>query len=466
MIKRVVWYFMAVILLTLAIGMTLFAVAVHHYYYDGIAKALISHAQTAKKLYNRFHPYMDDYTNDNPMISILTNFDYKNAELDILNAEGQTLGSTTGFKKTGIVRIDRQVYAGKSVQKIETVPTTGEKVMSVYYPMMVNNKLYILRFITSLTMVQTILKELYLTTIGVAILIAAFVFLISLRLARSIVDPIERITTVASEMAKGQFENRVEEIYRNELGNLARTLNYMADEIVKTERLKNEFISSITHDLRTPLTGIKGWSETMLIASDFDHQILEEGLKVINNETNRLILIVEDLLDFSKIQANSIRLQNAVVRVSDLVGNVVRSFAVKAKDKGIKLTSTIKAKATVIGDHYRLEQVLTNIVDNAIKYNREGGEVAVVVTSKEDAVTIAVKDSGIGIPKEHLPNITQSFYQVAATAEKGSGLGLAIAKNIIDLHHGQLAIESEPGIGTTVSIRLPKNNHSEDPDLK
>ena len=228
----------------------------------------------------------------------------------------------------------------------------------------------------------------------------------------------------------------------------------MATEIDKTRRLKEEFISSISHELRTPLTSIKGWSET-LGYENITRDELDLGLGIIQDETERLIKLVEELLDFSRLSSDRIRLQVDIVDVEALAKGVVNQLKVKAIENNIKLSSKFEVTDlnAIQGDKNRLRQVLINLIQNAIKFTPPEGEIDVIVSQNEEFTTIKVKDTGSGIKKENLEKVLDKFFQEDIN-KSGSGLGLAISNEIVKLHGGKMKIESEKDIGTTITFTL------------
>ncbi|MBM7645763.1 signal transduction histidine kinase [Scopulibacillus daqui] len=455
MTNRVVLNFMAIILITLALSECVFAVTLRTYYYQNISRMIITHADTSQDLFNRFNQENPSEENGKLLSSILKSFDTRKAELQVLNTNGDVLTSSSGFEVNQKVHLKPEILSGKKVIDVAKMPDTGEKVMNIYVPIQIYSGTYVLRYITSLEDVDDVLTLVYAGAATIGIIIALIVFIISLRFARSIVDPITNIISAAKEMAKGHFNIRVDKKYKNELGELADTLNYMADEIVKTNKLKSEFISSISHELRTPLTGIKGWSETMLLSRELDRKDFEEGLNIIASETNRLIELVEDLLDFSRLQSNTLKLYKDNFRFDELLKEVVKSLKIKAKEKNIKIEIHQLKRTVIHGDKNRLKQVIINTIDNAIKFSRPNSTIDIFLKDSYEYITLIVKDYGIGISEEHLPYLTQSFYQVSSKGQ-GSGLGLSITKQIIDLHKGKIDIKSKVNEGTTISIQLPK----------
>ena len=294
---------------------------------------------------------------------------------------------------------------------------------------------------------------------GIIILLISL--LLSLRFADSLIKPIEDLKKTANQLAQGNYNINLnnEKLHNDEIGDLVRTFERMAKEIDKTRKLKEEFISSVSHELRTPLTSIKGWSET-LSYEGISKEELDLGLGIIQDETERLITLVEELLDFSRLASDRIRLQIDMVNVAKLAKDVVNQLGVKAREKNITLLTEFKTKEREIvdiqGDKNRLRQVLINLVQNALKFTPEGGYVVVRMSQGEEYTTVSVIDNGIGIQKENLDRVLEKFFQEDYN-KSGSGIGLAISNEIVKLHKGKMILESEKGEGTTITFTL-KNN--------
>lgn len=283
-------------------------------------------------------------------------------------------------------------------------------------------------------------------------------------LANSIVRPINNITAVSALMAKGRFDVRVKGDYRYELGELASTLNYMAQEIVHTNQVKDDFISSISHELRTPLTSIKGWSET-LNSGGYDPEETKIGMQIISKETDRLIGLVEEILDFSKLQQNEMKLVMGTVNIRELLQEIMLNVWAKAEMKKIKLKMEADEEQVFLvhGDGNRLKQVFLNIVDNAIKFSHESSHIFILISKSNDRITVAVQDSGIGISMEHLEKVKDRFFQVDHQ-RGGTGLGLAISQQFVERHGGEMTLNSVLGEGTTVTVILPAS--TEQPEAR
>lgn len=233
----------------------------------------------------------------------------------------------------------------------------------------------------------------------------------------------------------------------------------MADELGATERMKNDFISSVSHELRTPLTAIKGWAEMLEDSSrdnSIDGKTLERGMGVIIGETERLSVMVEELLDFSRLQSGRMVLHPMKLDIIAELSEAVITFEQRAiREKKELIYEEIDDIIAVTGDKNRLRQVFVNIIDNALKYSDEGGSVTISTLRRENGfVDIEVKDTGIGIPADQLEKVKTKFFKGNAT-RRGSGIGLAVADEIIRMHGGEILLDSIEGEGTTVTIRLP-----------
>ncbi|MNP05824.1 Alkaline phosphatase synthesis sensor protein PhoR [compost metagenome] len=290
-------------------------------------------------------------------------------------------------------------------------------------------------------------------SVGIGMSVLGVVLAFSLGLANSIVKPLNNITAVSAQMAKGKYKVRVKGDYKYELGELASTLNHMAEEIIRSNQVKDDFISSISHELRTPLTSIKGWGET-LSSGGFDPEETKIGMQIISKETERLIGLVEEILDFSKLQQNEMRIVVGEVILKELLQEIMLNMWTKAEKKNIKLVLESDENPIVIGDGNRLKQVFLNLVDNAIKFSEEHSEIHIVLNCYPGQVEIDVQDNGLGISEEHLNRVRDRFFQVNPL-NGGTGLGLAITQQLVEQHQGTMEIFSELGKGTTVRVMLP-----------
>lgn len=433
--------------------------AVRYYYYQNVENALELRARQA---YNTFSLYVSSPTFDfeTGAWDFVEAFrDKEKMELQVINAAGEAVVSSSGFVPQEQTMPDYELAKtaedqmgvwhgrtadGESVMAMTVVIRDGQQ-----------NVLGSVRYIVSLELVnrQLLIFSVLMLLFGLAIVF--FVMLSSTYFVNTIVSPVAEIGRAARRIALGDYDFRIEKKYDDEIGDLCDTINYMAGEISAAEQMKNDFISSVSHELRTPLTAIKGWSETLREGGAGDAEMTAKGLEVISDEAERLSGIVEELLDFSRMQSGHISMQFTRMDLLAELEEAVVLFRDRAKRKGIELIYVEAAELPpIVGDRDRLKQVFINIIDNAIKYSNPGGRVRVEAADMGAHVQVVISDSGVGIAKADLPNVKNKFYKANRT-RPGSGIGLALADEIVRRHKGKLEIESEEGVGTTVTITLP-----------
>jgi len=226
-------------------------------------------------------------------------------------------------------------------------------------------------------------------------------------------------------------------------------------EAKNMEKIKKDFVVNVSHELRTPLTAIKGFAETL---EDEAGENVKNYAGVIKRNTDRLINIVQDLLLLSELEEKGSKLESEEVDLKHLVDNVIRIFKSRLAEKGLDFHLKVEEGLPVIkGDSFKLEQMLINLLDNAIKYT-EKGTIVVALKQKDETVEITVEDTGIGIPQEHLARIFERFYVVDKSRSKklgGTGSGLSIVKHIVLAHKGTIDVKSSLSRGTTFTVRLP-----------
>ena len=232
-------------------------------------------------------------------------------------------------------------------------------------------------------------------------------------------------------------------------------------DITRTERLEHvrqEFLSNVSHELRTPLTAIIAFVETLENGAMEDAESSQRFLSIIRKNASRMHGLIDDILELTAIEGGNVRLRAAPIELHNLVQDVCASLATKAEAQNITLRNDVAAEVTVFADARRLEQMLTNLIDNGIKFSRDGGTVAISYEAGTRDM-ILVRDNGDGIPAQHLERLFERFYRVDRARSRdmgGTGLGLAIVKHLALLHRGEVTVNSELGKGTTFTIHLPK----------
>lgn len=462
-----------IVLLTLLVVEVVFAWGVRTYYYAGVEQNLYSRIQSYRNLIENYERDASvDYGRE--VRALVQNFPYKSTmEFMLLDAEGGVISTSSGFEVTDPPRmLDADMaflssdMTGVYHGEVESYgrPENIYAITMLTTPMP-DEPIAAIRMVTSLERVDDRVSSLilYAALFGVAIIF--FVVFSGAYFINSIVLPVGEVTKTARRIAQGDFGTRLEVKTDDEIGALCRTINHMAEALSASEKLKNEFISSVSHELRTPLTAIKGWGETLLVEPDINRETLEMGMRIIMSETDRLSLMVEELLDFSRMQSG--RLKYVFDRMDLLaeLGEAVLMFTERAKRENIDLIyEEPNIPGEVIGDKNRLRQVFINILDNAIKYSDPGGTVEVQAGAENGMFYITVSDTGMGIAQNDLPKIKDRFYK-GGHNRRGSGIGLAVADEIVMTHGGRLDISSQIGHGTTVTILLPMAGRAPSPEV-
>ncbi len=453
--KRLVTSYLLVIFLTVFILEALLLIGIRQYYVDNVKEIM---QQQAEVTANFYHLYLagSDLVREAPFLydsfSQVTT-----AQVQIVDQQGVLLVASPGLDKGDQLNLPdvQRALTGEPGDWRGVLPLTKEPILAVTQPLKAGEQVVgAVRLITSLTGVNEVIQRvaLLLVAIGLAVLLLGAG--VSMYLSSTITRPVERITGVARQMAKGRFHERATKDYDDEIGKLAETLNYMAGEIVRQDHLKNQFIASISHELRTPLTAIKGWAVTLGGSLENKAEMLD-GLTIIEKESDRLTSLVEELLDFSKLAAGKITLAKDLVNAGELLSTLTKMVTPRALRQGIHLVVNIQEEIPAIqADANRLKQVLINLLDNAFKFTPTGGSVSITALSNDQALIIRVSDTGAGIAANHLPRVKERFYK--AGAHSGSGLGLAICDEIIKLHGGELTLASEVGQGTRAEVMLPR----------
>lgn len=450
-----------VIFIILAVIVVGFSIAIRGYYYTGVGQLMESRALAILALLEKSSQDSSvDFNNE--VRRTVENFSDKDKmELMAINSDGQIIITSSGFNTDTDVPMpdfETAVRMGHGSGQYQGY-YGGESIMAASWLSPVSNtELAAVRIVVSLTGIdrQIILMIVLITLIAISILL--FVILSSSYFINSIVIPIGEVGDTARKIAQGEFDARLAKKNDDEIGDLCDTINYMAQELATNEQLKNDFISSVSHELRTPLTAIKGWGETLASGDMPDRETLQKGMHVIISESHRLSGMVEELLDFSRIQSGRMSMQFELLDLLAELGEAVIMFTERARLENIALLyDEPDFMAAVMGDKNRLRQVFVNVIDNALKYSQSGGTITISAKLKHGSVVIQISDTGSGISEKDLPLIKNKFYK-GSTTIRGSGIGLAVADEIIRAHGGTLDITSRKEVGTRVMISLPTSH--------
>lgn len=453
--NRVIKNFMFLIVVTVLFIEVLVVGGIKHYYYKNIEELLTNQLNFSVE-------YLVKYLEINNIQDIVMNdidlfWNQTTAQIQLYNKDGDLLLDSSGVDFSHgrtYSDVERALNGDKGV-RISTSDKYKGEIISVSQPITQDDEVVgVLRFTSSMEETRNIVRNISMAIISVGIIVIITSGILSIFLANDIVKPIKYITDIAEKMAEGDLEVKSMVDTNDEIGKLSDTLNYMSEEILKREEVKNDFISSISHELKTPLTSIKGWAITLQYEEDINkNEIVADGLKIIENESDRLYEMLESLLDFSRFLSGDIKLKREEINIDNVVKSTYKQLLPTADINNIELKLEIEEVGLVNLDKNRLRQILINLLDNAFKFT-ENGVVKIKLFKEEDKAVIKIIDNGAGIDEKDLPHITEKFYK-GETGKSNAGIGLSVVKEIIDLHKGELDIKSKVGEGTEITIKIP-----------
>lgn len=452
---RLLGNFIVVILISVIIFEALLIYFTRYYFYNNVENVLTNQIKTSSDFYSK---YFSNVTLEENVIDHVDVFwQQTSAQVQIVDPSGRVLLDSVGVEnKRPLTSSDfHDALKGEKGVNIGKVEYGRDKVMTVSYPLKSDEKVVgVLRFITSLKEVDKVLQNISLIFISIGVIVVIITGAVGLFLAYSIVLPLKEVTGGAELMAGGNMKIRIKKKRDDEIGKLTDTLNYMAGEVEKREEIKNDFISLVSHELRTPLTAIKGWASTLRRFDPSEKEVFEDGLTIIEKESDRLTDMVEELLDFSSFVSGKISLKKEKSDLKSIFNFIEKQMRPRAEKEGINLQVIYNELPMIELDQDRIKQVLINLLGNAFKFTPADGTVTLRAFKEGDSVVIAVKDTGCGISKEELPRIKEKFYK-GKNSKSQTGLGLSICDEIVKLHHGSLLFESEVNVGTEVMVKLP-----------
>lgn len=434
-------------------------------YYNGVQQAMLSRFSSITgqlKMYTGETAQKTAASRSLALRRMVEQFSDKDKyEFMLLDSYGTVIASSSGTAALGIVTdsdFEQAQLDGSGVGVALYRTESGEPVMSVCYLVpYAAGDVAAMRLVTSITLVMERLKSALLLSLLIVAVILAFTVMSGLYFIRGIVTPLGQVERIAAGIAQGELDMRLPETGDawDEVDRLRGTINRMAEGLAETEQIKNEFISSVSHELRTPLTSIRGWVETLRTLDDPADENYRKGLSIISNETDRLYNMVEELLDFSRLQNGGIRMEcHPLDLVAELTDALLFCEARIRQEELVLDYAEPEEMIPVYADPNRLRQVFLNILDNAIKYSAPGGRITVKLWAGECKAFVEILDQGRGIPPEDLENVKVKFFK-SRNSVRGSGIGLALVDSIMAALDGTLDIASTLGRGTVVTLGLP-----------
>ena len=458
----------------LVVFVVMFLIIIQRYYKSTVDSKLAS--QYSSSVANFFSQYTGSTSEKfgAGAREYVLNFSQKDIiEVWVIDADGHVVISSSGFTVEDQTIPDFEAaknndsrtasFYGKNIY--------GEQISSQTYLLPTNGgeETGALRYIVSMKNVDSQQGKLLLIIIAIFLIIVIIIIVSGFFFIESIIKPVNEINKIATRIAEGDLTARAPpQRYDDEISELSKNINHMAEEISSSDKMKNDFISTVSHEMKTPLTAIKGWGETLLDTADSDPELTKRGIEVIINESGRLTNVVNDLLDLSRIVNGRLTLRTDRIDALAELDETIFVFKDRSIREGIELLYNAPHNpAPMVGDADRIQQVFVNVLDNAFKYNQQGGKVTVSVeiipdgkeleTEDEKAMAtlkIVVEDTGCGISEDDLPKVKQKFYK-SNISVKGSGIGLAVCDEIVSMHGGTLEIASTIDVGTAVTINFP-----------
>ncbi len=448
----------SVVLFIVLLAVAAFSAAMGSYYYSTLSESLKQKAENAISSFDYYRTEAEYYDNARAVVAGEPNSD--KLEVEYLDADGQIRFSSsdlTAFRSPGTPDIAEAISMKRTKVWIGADPSTGEHIMAASSPLMIDGEVVGgMRYVTSLNKVDKQIIIIVAIALGIGLGILGMVYFSNLYFIRSIVDPVAGITETAKRIAAGSYGVQIEKRYDDEIGALTDAINDMSLKINQSEKMKNEFISSVSHELRTPLTAINGWAETIMNGEVRDAGDVKKGMGIIVSEARRLTNMVEELLEFSRIQDGRFTLSVEPMDIKAELEDAVYTYREFFRREGIELNhfDCDEEFPPIAGDPERLRQVFCNLLDNAAKHGGSGKRIDTAIARDEDQVVITIRDYGPGIPAEELPHVKYKFYKGSSKA-RGSGIGLAVCDEIITRHEGTLDIDNAEGGGCIVTIHLP-----------
>ena len=461
------WMFSAVlpILLLLVLAVALFSVGVQEYYYNAMRSGLESRARIAAETFTGYG--VKSYSEYYRLASYSAEtFEEKDTiELQFINTNGRVQVSSYGLTAgtlPGTSDVDSAI-GGKMASFQGRDPQTGENILAVSYPLFFNSRVVgVLRYVTSLREAQHRVLVEALRASAAALVCMAVIAAPPAIFLNSVVQPVAVVSDAARRISGGSYGIMIENHYRDELGELVDNINDMSLKISQAEKIQQEFISSVSHELRTPLTAISGWAETLSADPGANIDQTKRGLGIILKESRRLTTMVEELLEFTKMQDGRFTLRVESVDLASELEDAIYTYFELFRQEGIEVSykGPDEDVPPIVADSERMKQVFCNVLDNAAKHGGAGKRIDASMTREGTLQVIRVRDYGPGFPEAELPYVKRKFYKGSSKA-RGSGIGLAVCDEIVQRHGGVFDIGNADGGGALVTITLPIPPHTE-----
>lgn len=464
--KKLLWYLFPSYLIIIAISLLLITWNATHAFRNFYFEKIESNQETIIKLYG--DNFIDALSRNNlHKLDALVKYVSQKASvrMTVIAPDGKVLSDSQ--EKPSLMENHHnrpeilEALAGNTGTAIRYSNTLKENMLYVALPIIKSGKVIgIIRTALPLTLLQHNLNILYKKIFVGGIITSLFAILMSYLFSRKIQKPLMILENTALKFAEGNFSAKAPIHSTEEIGGLAEAMNIMATKLKQLENVRKDFVANVSHELKTPITSIKGFIETLQDGAIENPEEARHFLDIISRHTNRLNSIIEDLLSLSRLEQN-INTEHALEKsqLYPVVKSALQVCEVNASNKSIKITLNCNEDIYAYLDTFLFEQAIINLIDNSIKYSTENKEISIIASEIEKEIVIEIKDQGVGIPEEHIPRIFERFYRVDKARSRkagGTGLGLSIVKHIINSHKGYIAVTSRINEGSNFIIHLPR----------
>lgn len=423
--------------------------------------------RSANEISNTYAGYFydDSLSTDDVRKQLKASGDFSSTTIWIMNTDGEVIYNSATDRKGGTpFKIDGFVEESTSRNFYREGDFYGyflEDMLSVLSPITYNYNLkgYVVVHspLIRIRELRNDLNLIVLATIAVVFVLSTFILIVFTDI---VYIPLKKITKATEAYAEGDFTYPIDVDKNDEMGYLAASLTYMADKLSHFEDDQKKFIANVSHDFRSPLTSMKGYLEAMADGTIPPEQH-EKYLLIVKNETERLTKLTNNLLTLNNLNITGMNLDITEFDINKTIRNTVATFEGTCKKKHISFSLVLSGQHLFVSaDKGKIEQVLYNLIDNAIKFSKPDSSIKIETSEKNETIFVSVKDSGIGIPKENLKQIFDRFYKTDHSRgkdKKGTGLGLSIVKEIINAHHENINVISTVDVGTEFIFTLPKS---------
>lgn len=461
--KKLLLTYIGITLLTLVVLGLLMSFLFEDFYFTEKKNALLDHGRHVNNIILKWD---NKQINKEQVLFNLVSIDrFLTARIVVINSEGFILFDTQSYQGqwqgAGLQPEEfKEVLKGKVITKRGTTGSQFDTAtLTVALPMFINEQIEgVILMNTPIYGISTSLKQVYRLFFIGALISLLMAFILSVHVSMMATKPLRKMNQAALEMARGKLDTQVDVVRKDEMGQLARNLNYMASELSKMEQMRKEFVANVSHELRSPITSIRGFIQAMM-----DGTIPQEGqgkyLQIVFDETNRLNRLINELLDLARIEAGNFDFEPQQFDLNAVIRRVGDRFYPLTNPRNVTMQVPEEQPLLTYADRDRVEQIIVNLVDNAVRFTPEGGQISLITELSNEKVTVRIRDTGVGMPEDELPYIWQRFHKVdkarTRTKKGGTGLGLAIVKHLIDAFGETITVTSKEGEGTEFSFTLP-----------